>query len=321
MKKDFILIAILVSSLFVMFCSKNKRNNSISASGTIEATEVVISSKSAGEIISIYFKEGMNINAGDTLCIVDHKDLDIQLKQAESALNLADAQLRLVLKGARQEEIDQASELVNQALAQLKNAEDDLKRLKSLYENNSVTSKQLDDATTRYTIAEAQYKSALKVLERIKAGARTEEIEMARSRKTQAEAVVESIKKRIDDCAIVSSVSGTITEKLVEKGELIGLGTQVARVMNLNKVWLMIYVGETQLGKIRLGQKVKITIDSSDKTFTGEVTYISPNAEFTPKNIQTKEERVRLVFGIKIEIDNKEHILKPGMPADAMLEL
>jgi HlyD family secretion protein len=109
---------------------------------------------------------------------------------------------------------------------------------------------------------------------------------------------------------------------LVEKGEFVGVGMPLVRIANLDEMYVMVYLPETQLGKVRLGNKSDVTVDTyPDKKFAGEVIYISPEAEFTPKNIQTKEERVKLVFGVKLKVPNPDHSLKAGLPADVVINL
>jgi len=125
----------------------------------------------------------------------------------------------------------------------------------------------------------------------------------------------------VRDCAITAPTRGTITLRAVEPGELVGIGTNVVRLTYLDKVKLTIYVNEAELGRIALGEKADVSIDSFDKgrTFPGTVVYISPVAEFTPKNVQTKEERTKLVFAVKMEVANPDGALKPGLPADARI--
>lgn len=134
----------------------------------------------------------------------------------------------------------------------------------------------------------------------------------------QAKATADYLHKLLSDGVIVAPVAGTVTQKPVEQGELVSTGTVVAAISRLDKMNLMIYVNERELGKVKLGGAADVYIDAfPDKAFPGKVIYISPIAEFTPKNVQTKEDRTKLVFGVKIEVDNKEGALKSGMPADA----
>jgi len=279
----------------------------ISASGTIETTEVTISAKVGGEITKLLCDEGWSVKKGDTLALIDRADLDIQLRQTLANADASEAQYALALKGSREEDIAQAE-------ASLKNAGDDLNRTKELIKSNTVAQKALDDAQTRYIVAQQTY-------EKLRRGSRTEEIQAARARRDQAAAQVESIRKKLRDSYITSPISGIVTQKAVEEGELVTPNASLFRVAELRQVHLMIYVTEIELARVKLGQTAKVSVDAYPKrTFPGKVTFISPVAEFTPKNVQTKDDRTKLVFGVKIAIDNPDEILKPGMPADAVVE-
>jgi HlyD family secretion protein len=138
----------------------------------------------------------------------------------------------------------------------------------------------------------------------------------------QARAAVELLEKTIADCTITAPAGGIVTHKAVEAGELVTPGATVVTLAGLDSVYVMIYVTELEIGRIKLGDGVEVRIDAfPDKPFPGKITYISPEAEFTPKNVQTKEDRVKLVFGVKVEIENKDGLLKPGLPADAVVRV
>lgn len=279
----------------------------ISASGTIETTEVTISAKVGGEITKLLCDEGWSVKKGDTLALIDRADLDIQLRQSLANQDASEAQYALAVKGSREEDIAQAE-------ANMKNALDDLNRTKELIKSNTVAQKQLDDAQTRYVVSQQIY-------EKLKKGSRTEEIQAAKARRDLAAAQVESIRKKIRDSYITAPMGGIVTQKAVEEGELVPPNASLFRVAELSRVHLMIYVTEIELARVKLGQTARVSVDAYPKRdFPGKVTFISPVAEFTPKNVQTKDDRTKLVFGVKIEIDNPEQILKPGMPADAVVE-
>lgn len=295
----------LAVTLWFAGCS-GSGDNEISASGTIEAREVTVSAKVGGEIIRLLIDEGTSVRAGDTLAIIDPTDYLIQLKQAEANAAAMQAQYKLALRGAREEDIIQAE-------ANFKNAQDDLKRMEELWAAKSITQKQLEDARTRFTITQQTW-------EKMKRGSRAEEIAAARARRDQALAQVEAAKKKMKDSFIIAPIGGIVTQTVVEQGELVGIGAAIARISHLDKVFLMIYVNEQELGRVKLRQEARVQIDAyEDRDFSGRVVYISPIAEFTPKNIQTKEDRTKLVFGVKIEVDNSDGSLKPGLPADAAI--
>jgi len=311
----------VVALWLISSCSGNGDDSEISASGTIEATEIHVASKVGGEVKKLFVREGSAVHQGDPLAVMDHATLDLKLKQVEAGVELAESQLQLLLNGARSEDIQQAEEGVKQAEAHLKVAQEDVRRMHELFETGSATQKQRDDAGARYTVALAQYNSAKQALKKLRRGARPAELRAARARLAQARASVDLLKKTMADCTITAPINGIVTQKPVEAGELVGQGTTVLTLSKLELVYLMIYVSEVELGRVHLGQQAEVHIDTyPDSVFLGKVVYISPVAEFTPKNVQTKEDRVKLVFGVKIEMDNPTGTLKPGMPADATLQ-
>jgi membrane fusion protein YbhG len=313
-----VLIAAL-ACLALAACSR--ASSSIEASGTIEATDVQVSSKSSGEILHLDADEGSLVKQGDILAVIDHSTLDIQLGQARSGVDLAKAQLDLLTNGARPEDLAQARDALTQANDTLGNAREDFQRTQRLFDVGAATKKQRDDAETRFTIAKAQASAADQALKKLENFARPEDVKAALARVDQAVYSVRLLEKSIQDCTVHSPTSGEVTEKLVEEGELASPGTGLFVVSDLDTVKLTIYVPEADLGSIRLGQQARISIDSNPGvTYPGKVTFISPIAEFTPRDIQTRDERVKLVFAVRIEIANPKGIFKPGMPADAALD-
>lgn len=320
MKKRWILGFILM--LIVMQCSKDRSKEAITASGTIEATEIRVSSKVNGELKQILLDEGRKVNQGDTIAIIDHTTLDIQMEQTQAAFRLAEAQYELVMNGARSEDLNLGEELVKQAKANLEIAQKDYERIQSLYDSQSVTSKMRDDVEARYKIVLSQYLSAQQSLQKLKKLARPEEIRAAQARLDQAQAAVNLIGKTISDCHIVAPQSGLITQRPFELGELITLGAPVVVITQFHPLDLLIYVNAIELGRIKLGQPADVAIDTyPDKIFPGQVVNISSEAEFTPKNVQTKDDRVKLVYKIKIKVENPEGFLKSGMLADARIKI
>lgn len=316
-------------TVFLMFClslcfscRRSKAVPEISASGTIETTEIRLSFNLGGRVAKVFLEEGSLVAAGEPVAMLDTSSLKIQLKQVEAGVKLAEAQLQLLIKGARSEDIRQVQESLKQAETGLKLAREDFARIRSLFEKGTATTKQRDDAEARHIIALAQYQTAQEALKKVSQLARPEEIRAAEARLDQAQAAVELLQKSIADCTLTASVDGIVTNRAVEPGEFAAPGATVATLSNLDRVHLMIYVKETELGRIRLGDEAEVSIDSfPDRVFPGKVVFISPRAEFTPKNIQTREERVKLVFGVKVEVENKDHLLKPGLPADALLKV
>jgi HlyD family secretion protein len=311
-----------VTMLFLIIGCNGDNKNIIEASGNIEATNIIVSSQVSGKVIQILKEEGDKIIKGDTVIIIDPETYKLKLDEAIAAKELAQAQFNLVKTGARKEDIIQAEESLRQAQVSFDQAEKDKQRMENLYTSKSITKKQFDDAVANYDIAMAKLNSAKENLQKVKNLSRPEEIKQSEANLNRAIANVNLYQKNLNDCYVTSPSSGFITKKFVELGETAGMMSSLFQVADLSSVELVIYVSETELGKVKLGQEAEITVDTyPDKSFEGKVIYISPQAEFTPKNIQTQEERTKLVFAVKIKIDNPDFELKDGMPADAVIKL
>ena len=317
------LILIIISILtFVLISCNGNNNDRIKASGNIEATNIIVSSQVSGKVLHILKDEGNKVNENDTVIIIDPETYQLKLKEAVASKEATQAQFNLFKEGARKEDVKQAEENLKQTQVTFNLAEQDKERMENLYKAKSITKKQYDDAIANYEITQARLKSAKENFEKVKNLARPEELKQAEANLNRAIANVNLIKKNLNDCYITSPSSGFITKKFVEIGETAGMMSSLFQVADLSSVELVIYIPETELGKVQLGQKAEISVDTyPDKTFNGKVIYISPQAEFTPKNIQTQEERTKLVFAVKIKIDNPEFELKDGMPADASIIL
>ncbi len=278
----------------------------ISASGTIEVIDVTVSAKVPGEVLHRFVDEGSVVHEGDTLAYIRHLTAHLEIDQAKASAEAAKAALDLLLRGSREEDIEQAK-------ATADNAEEDLGRAQELHARELISDKELSDVKTRFIVARETYR-------KLEAGPLPEEIEKARAAYQQALAQVNLLGQKLTDSWVISPVNGVVTLRAVEEGETVQMGSAIVRVSVLENVRLVIYVPETALGSIRLGDEARVTIDTyPEKVFKGRVIYISPTAEFTPKNVQTKEERVKLSFAVKIEVENSGGELKPGMPADALI--
>jgi HlyD family secretion protein len=310
--------ALLFAPLLLLACGQSA--GGLRGSGTIEAVTVRVAARTGGEIMEFLVEEGDRVEKGDLLARIDHTRLDIQLRQAEAGVELAEAQLALVLQGARSEDIRQAEETLTQAEDALRLAREDFQRMENLFASGSVTRKQRDEAESRLTAARTRSNSAAAALSKLQNLARPEEIRAGRARLKQAEAALELLKQQIRDADVQAPVAGFVTEKLAEAGELVGPGFPLFVLAELSTVYLTIYVPEGELARVQLNQVAAVSGDADPgRPLEGRVVYISPLAEFTPKNVQTDEERVKLVFAVKIAIENPDQFFKPGLPADAVL--
>jgi HlyD family secretion protein len=292
----------------------------VSGSGTLEATEVRVASEVGGRILEFPAREGDTMRAGQLVARLDDTDLRLARDQARAAADLARAQLDLTLSGAREEDITQALEGLAQAEENARRANEDQARMRELFAAGSVTQKQRDDADARATVVAAQVRAARAALEKLRTLARPEEVRAARARLDQAEAALRAAERRVAETRVTAPAPGTVSKRLAEPGEVVAPGFPLATVVDLSVVRLVVYVPEPALPRMRVGADASVTVDGlPGRSFAGKVSFISPEAEFTPRNVQTKEERVKLVFAVKIELPNPDGLLKPGMPADALI--
>jgi HlyD family secretion protein len=318
MKKSTVPLTLLtVTAILATGCSTSEDTGAIRASGHIEATEIRLAAKVGGRLLEAPFEEGNTINAGEMVARLETIDAEHQLAQARANAEAADAQLRLLLAGSRAEDLRRAEDQMAQAQAELDAARRDLDRLSGLADRGSATEKSRDDAATRKEIAERAVAAARAQLDKLVAGPRRQEIEAARAQRASAEAMVAAVEQQITDAAVFAPVDGIVTTRVAEPGEILPPGATIAVLTDLARPWLTVWIDEPSLSQVILGQQVTVLIDGSDRTFAGTVSFISPVAEFTPKNVQTPDERAKLVFRVKVQLANPEGIFKPGMPADA----
>lgn len=251
--------------------------------------------------------------------------LDAARASAESAqaqLQQARSRLSQLMAGSRPEEIQQARAAVTQSQAQLEGARKALVNARSQYSQKIQERQALTQARTGYRAAAAQLKQNQARLQELVAGPRPQEVERLKAGVSQAQAAYAQAVTQLDNTVVKSPVAGTVITRAVEPGELATPGTPLITLADLREVWLRVYVDEASYGRIHLGQAADVTVDSyPGRIFRGRVTEIASQAEFTPKEIQTPEQRTKLVFGVKITIPNPGGRLKPGMPADAALRL
>jgi len=311
----FTLITIVVFS-----CSNNNMEN-LEYSSTIEYKDLVVSSQLSGQIEKIFFSEGDFVKKEDTLLVINHEKLDLQLAQAIAAQNELLLQLKMLEKGARKEDRIVVRELLSQAETNYKFAKKNKERMEQLRSSGSITEKEYDNALLAYNISLSKYNSAKENVKKSRS-ARPEQIQQIKAKLEQSKASIALIEKQISDCYVISPINGEIVNRYVEEGEVVSFLSSLFRIVDLTRAEIVIYVSEIDLAYIKLGEKVEVSIDAyNNKTFPGTIYFISPEAEFTPKNIQTKDERTKLVFAVKIKIENPEKILKKGMPADVKITL
>ena len=326
MKKLLIIIPILLAIggyVYYHFTLDEDVNNLyLKVSGNIEATEVDVGFKIAGRIMDLGVQEGDWVESGKVLARLDDEDLRNRLGVAQAALQSAQARLNKLLGGSRPEEIREAEAVVHQAQYDLENKRNAFERMKALYERRVIPKELFDNAEAGFKIATASLQRAEENYELVKQGPRREDIEDAKAQVEQARASAKLTETQLGYTVLYSPISGVVLVKSGEIGEVVNPGTPILTLADIDHVWLKAYVEETDLGKITWGQEVIVTTDlNPPKEYMGKISFISSQAEFTPKSIQTEKERVTLVYRIKINLSNPDRELKPGMPADGRITL
>ncbi len=316
--------AVAIAGILYYFLRKGEEENGrfIKVSGNIEATEVDVGFKVSGRIVSRFFEEGDWADQGKVLAKLDDEDLRSRLAVARATLMSAQARLSKLLAGSRPEEIREAEDNLNQARFDMENKDLQYERIRLLYEKRVVPKETSDNAEAAFKIAKATFQKAKENYLLVKEGPRKEDIEDARAQVDQARASVKLNETQLSYTTLYSPISGVVLVKSGEIGEVVNPGTSILTIADIENVWLKAYIAETDLSRVKWGQEVVVTTDlRPKKEYRGKISFISSQAEFTPKQIQTEKERVTLVYRIKVDISNKDHELKPGMPAEGRILL
>jgi len=312
--KTALIVFIPILSLLTS-CGAGDEN--LEASGTLEAVQIRVPARTAGAALQVPAEEGLRVEAGDLLAVLDDESLILMRNQAKAGRDMAAAALDLLIQGARQEDLDQAREALNSAEERWRLAGEEADRLRALIDSGSVSMQQLDRAESAETLAGGARLQAASLLAKLEAGARDPEIAGARAALDRADAALSLAEKALEDTRILAPSAGTVLYRMIDPGEWAAPGMTVFVIADTASLRLTVYVSEPDLAVIRLGQDAEIRMDGSDEVLTGRVSWISPVAEFTPKNVQIKDERVKQVFALRIDVENPDGLLKPGMPADA----
>ena len=283
--------AVMVFMAAVMAVSCSRDVEAPGGSGLIEATEITVSAETSGRVEEMYFKEGDKIRKGDIITLIDTTTVALKLDQARAAYRAMQAQRKNAMI-----RIEQAA--VEDSLAQK-----EYMRMVRLLESGSANQQQYDRVETAARQTQLVRKAAAVSVE-------SAEAELAR---IQAE--INLLKKQLSDCRPVSPAAGTVVTTYVEEGELISVGRPIFKIARLDTVWVKVYLPPADLTGIKLGDPAEVDPeDGKNQPLPGTISWISSEAEFTPKNIQTRQARADLVYAVKIMVPNRDEILKIGMP-------
>ncbi len=298
------------------------KQNTLMLSGNIEAHESLVSFKVPGRIVELPVEEGQQVKQGDLLARIAAEDLRQHVRVDEANLDVRNKSLDLTLAGTRVQEIRAAQQAVIDAEADLEQKKLDFDRAQTLFAKDEMTMQERDLAATALKRATAAHEAAVQRYNEAQEGSRKEEIAVARANQKAAGENLGSSLVTLTYSLLKAPFTGVITVRQAELGEVVASGSPVVTLADLDHLWLRAYVAETDLGRIHWGQSVTVTTDTyPGRKYNGRISFISSDAEFTPKSVQTTQERVTLVYRIKIDLDNPNHELKPGMPADAQIDL
>lgn len=316
-------LGLLVVSRSCRSCRREGPGTALRASGVVEATEVHLGFPAGGRLASVTVHEGDPVPAGMRLAQLDQAELEAKRSQARAQARAARALLAELEHGSRPQEIRVAAAARDAAGVRARQARRDREITRTLYTERIVTLEAYDDVLAAVEVAEKQLEQAEQQLRLVRTGPREERIEAQRDQVALADAAVALADAALANSVIVSPIEGVVTTRHREPGEIVPPGTAVVTLLNPRDRWVRIYIAEDRIAAARLGARARITSDTyPELRHDGEVTFIAPEAEFTPKNVQTQEERVKLVYAVKVRIiGDPDRDLKPGIPVDVEVDL
>ncbi len=296
--------------------SPQEKKTALTLYGNVDIREVTLGFRVPGKLAKLVYDEGDKVKEGEVLASLDDEPYRDQVANAQAHVESLRARLKLLETGNRPEEIAQARSLVREREATAINAERLFKRSEELLAVKGVSTQDRDNAAAAFDESQARLKSARDNLALLEAGFRVEDIAQAKADLAQAEAALATAKLQAKDTVLTAPSDGVILTRAQEKGAVLQAGSPVFTLCLVSPVWVRAYVQEPDLGRIHPGMKVEIRTDSRrDKPYTGQIGYISPRAEFTPKTVETTQLRTALVYRLRIVVDNPDEGLRQGMPA------
>lgn len=287
----------------------------LKAWGTVDVRVVDVSTRTMGRIARILVEEGDSVSTGQEILRIDLADLEGQRLQAVGALEAADAQLRLLQAGTRTEDIASAQKNLAAAEDTLRQRERDWERAQSLLEQKAIAVQTAQQAQTAMDVARANVQSQRANVQKLLTGARSEELQIAAAQRAQAQAALGRIDELLRDRSLASPIDGVVLLRMVEPDEVVMPGAPLLRLGEVARPWIDVYVPEPRAGDVRPGASVEVRLDTyPDRVFPGRVRFLSAEAEFTPKNVQTENQRSRLVFRTRVDILEGAGLPLRGMP-------
>jgi HlyD family secretion protein len=316
-----VLTVVAIAVIYYGVTRPGEKNGNLRVSGNVEVTSVALSFKLPGRVSERLVDEGETVKAGQLIARLDSEDFVHEVAGRRAEVQVARAALAELENGYRKEDVAQARAALDRVQAEADRLKVDFARQQELYKREVISRREFDASRASYESSQASVREAGQRLALLQRGPRPETIDQSRARLRDAEAMLALADARLGYTTLTSSVNGLVLSKNIEPGEQVAAGTPVVTVGMLDSVWVRAYIGETDLGRVKVGQQATVTTDTwPGRKYQGTVTFISPEAEFTPKNVQTEKERVKLVYRIKVVIPNPNRELKPGMPADVEIQ-
>ena len=314
-------LGVLVLAIYIFMHRRPQDSGALKVSGTIEVTSVALSFKIGGRLTERLVDEGQSVSAGQVVARLGDEELLEERNGRAAEVSASKAAVADLEAGSRREEIAQGEAALARIKAEAERLSKDALRAEALFKREVIPLKDLEAARAGRDGSVAALREAGQRLKLLKSGPRPDAVRQARARVEGAAAGKALAETRLAQSILASPLAGLVLSKHAEPGEMLAPGAPVVTVGKLDQVWLRAYIPETELGRVKVGQAARVTVDSwPGRNFAGRISFISPEAEFTPKNVQTAKERVKLVYRIKITLDNPKMELKPGMPADALIE-
>lgn len=299
---------------------KSGEDAALTASGTVEVRTVEVASKMAGLLRELPVREGDVLRAGDVVGVVDRPDLEAQLARDRALWRRARAHLADLEAGSRPEEIAEASARVASARSRFEKTRQDFQRFAQLHREKVIADRQFDEYRAAVDGARADLAAAGDRHKLLRAGPRPFQVEALRAEVEALEASLALTTSLLRDTHIEAPQGGVVLTKGHERGEFVPVGGVLVTLGDLGDCWIRIYVPSSQVGHLRLGGRAEVRIDGfPQRVFSGNVTEIGQEAEFTPRMSLNQKERESQVFRVKVSVENDEGLLKPGMPADVRL--
>ncbi|HOW75862.1 MAG TPA: efflux RND transporter periplasmic adaptor subunit [Candidatus Competibacteraceae bacterium] len=296
-------------------------SNRIELSGTVEAREVDLAFQVGGRIVRLAVDEGDAVQVGQPVASLDENDYQLALRNATAQRDAAQAALAVLQAGTRVQELRVAEAQLAKAQADFDYARLEYQRVAELIPKRLAAQERLDQARLQQEVAQAGIEQARQNLALLREGPRQEELDRAVAELRARQVAVEIAQRQLEYAQLHSPVAGVVSVRLAEAGEVVVVGKPVLRVAELGRPWVRAYLNEVDLARVRLGQPAEVRVDGlPGQVFNGRLAFIAPDAEFTPKTVETRALRVDLVYRIKVEVDNPAGVLKLGMPADVALK-